>query len=176
MTESFYFSLSIGIIDKLNKKLGRHLSRSDINKLAKDYLTNFADAASIVLPKEMKEELKLKKLKAEILKLNIDNQLKLMRDLKKTPDEVNEIVHHDQELQVIDDSVIGSDKLSNEQWDYVYGCILEGYKKKLGDLSIECMTCKQKFSKDETARQHLITNHPDNIKKAITEMGYSIEG
>ena len=172
---SFYFSLTAEIIEQLNAKMGRQMTRQEIGHLAKDYLVAIAEGKEFKDSKEVLEDLKQQKLRAEILKLTIDNKLKLLRELKLTPDEIVTILKGETDFTISKELEVKKEKLSSQQWDYVYGCCLEGYKKNLGDFGIQCLACKDKFSKDETAVGHIIANHPETVKNAIKEMGYNIE-
>jgi len=175
MTASFYFSLELHIIDKLNEKMGRQMTRKEIGIVAKNYLIAIAEGKDFKNVKEVMDDLKQQKLRAEILKLNIDNKLKLLRELKLTPDEIVQIMKGETDFSITEELQVKKDKLSSNQWDYVYGCCLQGYKKNLGNLTIECLVCRDKFSKDETAVSHIVANHPETVKNAIKEMGYNIE-
>jgi len=169
LTESFFFSLPQNIIDGLTKNLGRELSRQDIQALAKEYLIAIAEGKDYKDSKELLTELKMKKLGAEILKLDIDNQLRLMRELKFTPEEITKVL--DGSLDITDAENADKDKLSPSQWDHVYGCLIEGFAtggKK------QCLACGVIVSDDKDGIKHLTEKHSENIKKAIQGMGYKI--
>lgn len=169
MADSFYFSLSREICDNLNKNFGRQLSRQDIQQIAKEYLIAIGEGKDFKDTKELLTELKMKKLQSEILKLDIDNQLRLMRELKFTPEEISKV--QDGTLDLKDTENADKDKLSASQWDHVYGCLIEGFAtggKK------QCLACGVIVSDDKDGIKHLTEKHSENIKKAIEGMGYKI--
>ncbi len=118
--------------------------------------------------------LKDKKTEQETLKIKIDNQLRLMRDLGKTPEQVAQIIKDPDSFVVSDlpDNTKNKKKLSEEQWDYVYGCLIEGYKKLPDNKMRDCIPCGESFYTDEDARNHVIKHHHDKIQLAIKGMGY----
>jgi len=132
-------------------------------------LIAIAEAKDYKDSKELLTELKMKKLQSEILKLDIDNQLRLMRELKFTPDEISKV--QDGTLDLKDTENVDKDKLSPSQWDHVYGCLIEGFAtggKK------QCLACGIIIHDDKDGIKHLTEKHSENIKKAIQGMGYKI--
>lgn len=117
-----------------------------------------------------RSRLQEEKLEQEVMRLKLSNKLTLMREMKLSPDEVLEVMKHPDRLDL--DRIDKKNSLSGEQWDYVYGCLLDGFLKE-GCMK-KCLVCKSAFEKDDTARNHLIDNHPHEIKNAVVSMGYKI--
>lgn len=122
-----------------------------------------------------REKLKDEKTEQEVLNLKIKNKIALITEMKYSPDNAVQIVNNPDQFKVDETAPNNSARkntLSTEQWDYVYGCLIDAYHRD--DLEKKtCLICRDTFTKDETARKHVIDNHPDDIKKAVTKMGFS---
>lgn len=116
--------------------------------------------------KSRREQLKDEKTEQEVLKLKINNQLQLLRELHKTPDEIVQIINNPESFKVENIPQSSSCSMSANQWDYVFGCIIDGWKiegrKRL------CLICQNEFGFDDSnARKHVMQCDDIKHKTAI---------
>lgn len=132
------------------------------NQLIEDYFAGKLDNT-----KSNRDSLKDEKLEQEVLKLKIDNQIKLIHDLKKSPDEVIAIIKNPQSFRVDEiPTPENHTKLSATQWDFVYGTLIDGWNipHRLRTCTICDFDCGYL---DETARTHIMASNDTEHKQAI---------
>lgn len=113
------------------------------------------------------KERRYDKLAKEMLRLDIDNRIRLIREMKLSPSEVIEITSGRKDLQVdsIPDTRAGN--LSPSQWDWVYGSLSYGYKK---DNEKKTCVCGFDCEKDETLRKHIMDTHSLEVTTQLKEL------
>ena len=119
------------------------------------------------------KNLKDQKTEQEILKLKINNQLQLLRELNKNPDEIAQIIKNPETFKVdeIQNPKKEKKQLTSKEWDNVYGAIIDGYHNP-NSIKI-CLACNNfEHFTDHKVRDHVIQNHPKEIREAIGSMGY----
>lgn len=129
-------------------------------ELTKSYFAGKLDNS-----KSKRDSLKDEKLQQEVLQLKINNKIKLIHDLHKNPAEVVAIINNP-DLFKVDEPTNESGNLSASQWDYVYGCLIDGWKIE-GRLRT-CTICQNDCGHtDESARKHINATTDIKHKTAI---------
>jgi len=138
------------------------------NQLIKDYFDGKLDNT-----KSNRDNLKDEKLNQEVLKLKIQNKIALIHDLHKSPEEAIAIMNDPTSFKVDDMPIQNQSGVSSKQWDFVYGCLIDGWGLE-GRLRT-CTVCQFDCGHtDELARKHLMScedaKHKSEIQKALRGM------
>ncbi len=133
-----------------------------LNKVRTNELVSLRDSIDYKI-----KERRYDKLAKEMLRLDIDNRIRLIREMKLSPSEVIEITSGRKDLQVdsIPDTRAGN--LSPSQWDWVYGSLSYGYKK---DNEKKTCVCGFDCEKDETLRKHIMDTHSLEVTTQLKEL------
>ena len=148
-------------------------------KLLDDYFSGKLDNA-----KSKRDDLKDQKLSQEVLKLTIENRIKLIRDCKISPDLAHQIVQGRAELKIDED--ISENVLSKPHtpetvraFTHQERILIESHYDEIkkepyaDEISFRCTHCNNRLyasTKETTIEmtRHLQAMHSDEIKKEIS--------
>lgn len=147
-------------------------TQPNIMEFVRTLIKDYKDGKLVYLAESIDAKIKerrYEKLLREITKLDIDNKIRLIRELHVAPLEAAEIASGQKELEPSEIADSNAPKnLTESQWNWIYGTLSDGYGK-LGMR--KCIICNEfGCEKDETMRKHIIDNHQPQIQKAIQDL------